>query len=85
MSDLRHDKKVTLELDTPLTNIGRYEGGKYNGNNNTTTYHGRVEVSEEVAEDLLRRQKDFNQYEKNLIRNNGKRDMFSGEISGSQA
>lgn len=72
MSDqTRHDKKVTVELDVPLVNVGRVDGGKYDGNKNQTVFEGRVEVTAEQAEDLLRRQKEWSQYEKNLIRDNG--------------
>lgn len=85
MNDLRHDKKVTVELDVPLKNSGRTEGGRYDPKLASTFYEGRVEVSEQTAEDLLRRQKEYHNYERSLIRDNGMKNLDAGNIVGNQA
>lgn len=78
--EIRHDKKVTVVLDTPLTNIGKYDGGKYDHRNSTTVFYGKVEVDEATAQDLLRRQAEYKDYEKNLIRDNGVKNYEAGKI-----
>jgi peptidyl-tRNA hydrolase len=76
---------VTIELEVPLTTVGKAAGGKYDGNKAQTVHHGKVTVTSEVAEDLLRRQKEYLQYERTLIRDNGRTGIDSGTISGNQA
>jgi len=85
MAELRHDKKLTIDLDVPLTTQGKHEGGKYDPNSNKTVFYGRMEVDEATADDLLRRQKEFHKYESSLIRDNGVQDTEIHEISGAQA
>lgn len=82
--------KVTIMLDTPLTNISDPDpskrfGGKYNGQNNTETFFGKVTVDEATAEDLMRRQNEWHEHQNNLHRDNGQRDLNAGGFTGNQA
>ncbi len=84
-TDIRHDKKVTVVLDTPLVNIGKHQGGRYNSQNSTTEFYGKVEVDEVTAQDLLRRQGEWRTHQNNLHRDNGQRDLNAGGFTGNQA
>jgi hypothetical protein len=90
-TETRHDKKVRINLDVPLTSVvgpnpkNRTGYGKYNKNNQTEVFHGDMQVPAELAEDLLRRQREYHEYEQGLIRDNGHKDVNAGQIMGSQA
>lgn len=67
---------VEIELDVPLKNVNEDvpHGGK--------VYYGKVKVTPEMAEDLKRREHEYHEYERNLIRNNGKQ-INAGDIIGN--
>lgn len=65
------DSKSSIVLDNKFTTYGKIPGGKYNPQSNTTSFEGKVTVSEDIAEDLLRRQQEYKSYEASLIRDNG--------------
>lgn len=77
--------KTKIDLSVPLTTVGKHPGGVYDPQRNTTVFHGKVTVDDDIAEDLLRRQKEHMTYERSLIRDNGTKDLDSGTLSGQQA
>ena len=70
MSDT--EKLVEIELDVPLQTLTK-DGRK--------EYFGKVKVTKDVADDLKRREHEYHQYERSLIRNNG-RSVEAGSIVG---
>jgi hypothetical protein len=63
-------RTVEIELDVPLRNV-----------NEKKTFFGKVKVTREQAEDLKRREHEYHQYERGLIRNNGRK-IDAGSIVG---
>lgn len=72
MADAELEKTVEIELDVPLRNV----------NENNKTYYGKVRVPKSMADDLKRREHEFHEYERNLIRDNG-RSIDAGNIVGN--
>lgn len=68
------EKLVEINLDVPLTNI--VQGGK-------KEYFGKVKVTQEVADDLKRREHDYLMYERSMIRDNGQQ-INAGSLVGNQ-
>lgn len=84
MAELRHDKKETIRISEPLINVGKHEGGKYDPQKNVTVFQGEVSVSPAIAEDLYRRQEAWDDHQRKLHLDNGKRDLNAGGFTGGQ-
>ena len=80
MSDeIRHPKKVTIDLDRPYVTNDVYLG--HEDNDRRKPFVGRVTVTEDVAEDIKRRQAEWAKYDASRHRDNG-RSVQAGSIQG---
>lgn len=79
MSDIRHDKKVTVELDRSYVTNG-YAHGHVDGDVRKA-FTGKTEVTEDIAQDLAARQKVWADYDASRHRDNGSQ-IAAGNLSG---
>lgn len=83
MSDeLRHDKKVTVELDKPYMTNG-YAHGHVDGDLRKA-FTGKTTVSEADAQDLEQRKAAWAKYDASRHRDNGQQ-IAAGNLSGGGA
>ena len=62
-------KEVEIEISRPFITNGKQMGVEIIDGKQVFT--GRIKVPMEVAEDIKRREHEYDQYERDLLRNNG--------------
>lgn len=81
-TEIRHDKKVTVELDKPYVTNGYYHG--HVDGDPKKPFTGKTEVSAAVAEDLEQRKKVWTAYDASRHRDNGHQ-IAAGNLTGGGA
>lgn len=83
MSDeLRHDKKVTVELDKPYVTNGYYHG--HVDGDPKKPFVGKTTVNSQDAEDLEQRKAAWAKYDASRHRDNGHQ-IAAGNLTGGGA